>query len=619
MTNMTNMRMLPANSSATPLNRLTRRQALKLIGAAGVGVALPEILPAASSMAATSVVPTPGSVWVISSPVTLDADATVAGVVVEPGGTLTLDPAKSVTLQSTGNVVVQGRLTMKPSTAAVVHKILFPSVAESSFVGGGTVPLDSDVGLWVTGSGVLDIAGTSKLAWTRAAGSIVKGANTIQLFASPTGWRVGDEVVVTPTLPPTVLNHFQAYETATVTVISGNTITLSTATVYDHPAVTVGAGQTYAAEVLNVTRNVRIEGTSAGRTHVWMSSTQPQTIRYAAMRNIGPRKKAASFTDPVLGRYGVHFHEAMDGSRGSLVEGVVVRDGGNHAFVPHMSHGVTFRDCISHSTFEQAYWWDPGHDTNDVIWDHCVASLIQGDPSFRGFSLSGFVLGAGAGNTVRNCVATGVQGNATSNGFHWPPDSLAGIWTSEDCVTHNNKVHGIYTWQNDSDLHLALRFTGYHNGNSGVLHGAYVNSYVYEDCTFYGNKIAGVKLPAESNGGLRFVNVVCDGAGLADYAMINHKHTAETATPVVFDGCTFRGARKAGVGLTFENTRRELLDFVNCTFEGNEFWLASRINSGSKLRVQDAVHGTISLERYDRPGTLNASWNARVNSIAAFA
>ncbi|MGQ0668366.1 MAG: hypothetical protein ACT4PO_01605 [Actinomycetota bacterium] len=616
---MTNMKTFPANSPATPPNRLTRRQALKLIGVTGVGLALPEILPAASSMAATSVVPTPGSVWVISSPVTLDADATVAGVVVQPGGTLTFDPAKSVTLLSTGNVVVQGRLTMKPATAAAVHKILFPSVKESSFVGGGMVPLDSDVGLWVTGSGVLDIVGTSKLTWTRASGSVVKGAKTIQLFASPTGWRVGDEVVVTPTLPPTVLGHYQAYETATVTAISGNTITLSAATVYDHPAVTVGAGQTYAAEVLNVTRNVRIEGTSAGRTHVWISSSAVQTIRYAAMRYVGPRKKGTTFTDPVPGRYGVHFHHCMDGSNGSLVEGVVVRDGGNHAFVPHMSDGVTFRDCISHNTYEQAYWWDTGDESNGTTWDRCVASQILSDPPFRGYSLAGFTLGAGTNNTVRGCVATGVRGNASANGFHWPPEIAAGVWASEDCVAHNNAVHGIYAWQNDHDPHLILRFVGYHNGQAGTLHGAYVNSYVYQDCIFYGNSAGGLKLAAESNGNMRFVNVWFDGGGITDHAMVNDRHTATTPTPVVFDRCTFRGGRRSGVGLTREGTNAELLDFVNCTWVGNEYWLASGIHTDSKLRVQDSVHGSISLQRADRSGTYNAAWNARVNAIAPFA
>ena len=41
---------------------------------------------------------------------------------------------------------------------------------------------------------------------------------------------------------------------------------------------------TFTAEVLNLSRNVRIEGTQGGRTHILIHSMQPQTIRYASMR-----------------------------------------------------------------------------------------------------------------------------------------------------------------------------------------------------------------------------------------------------------------------------------------------------------------------------------------------
>jgi hypothetical protein len=70
--------------------------------------------------------------------------------------------------------------------------------------------LGSDVGLWVMGNGVLDIAGTPKLAWTRSAKAVAKGATTISLAQAPAGWQVGDEVALTPTLPPTAKLHYDA-------------------------------------------------------------------------------------------------------------------------------------------------------------------------------------------------------------------------------------------------------------------------------------------------------------------------------------------------------------------------------------------------------------------------
>src|SRR3989338_10373715 len=64
-------------------------------------------------------------------------------------------------------------------------------------------------------------------------------------------------------------------------------------------------------------------------------------------------------SDFVLGRYALHFHMSGENNRGVVVEGVVARDIGSHAFVPHASHGITFRDTLSYNTAETPYWWDP--------------------------------------------------------------------------------------------------------------------------------------------------------------------------------------------------------------------------------------------------------------------
>ena len=62
----------------------------------------------------------------------------------------------------------------------------------------------------------------------------------------------------------------------------------------------------------------------------------------------------------VLGRYAIHFHADRDGSRGSLVDGVVVSDSTGHAFAAHLSNGVTFRGCVAHDLVDDAFWWDLG-------------------------------------------------------------------------------------------------------------------------------------------------------------------------------------------------------------------------------------------------------------------
>jgi hypothetical protein len=576
-------------------------------------------------------VPGPGQTAVVTKRVVLDVDARVAGVTIMPGGELVFDPRTSHRLESSGNVLVRGRLVMRPASAAVSHLLVFGGVRESAFAGGGMDVLAHDVGLWVMGAGRLDLAGTPKLAWTRVTGPVAKGSSSLALADAPAGWRPGDELVVSPTLPPGTEGSFTAYDSATVRAVSGRTVTLDAPTAAAHPAVDVGSdagsGRVQTAEVLNLTRNVRIEGTPNHRAHVFIRSSRPQSLRHVTIRHMGPRKKAEEFTELVLGRYGLHFHMSGDGSRGSLVEGVVIRDTGSHAFVPHLSNGIVFRDCISHNTFEDAYWWDgapdtrtPGSPSHDIRYERCVASQVQYDPAFRGFTLGGFVLGRGNGNKALGCVAVGVQGSVSAAGFIWPEGS-EGIWTFESCVAHNNGNHGIFTWQNTGKLHVITHFTAYHNVGAGISHGAYNNRYTYRDSTLYGNRGAAVLLHADSWGGpaspLQFVNLACAAARQSDYLVLAPRHNGDVESPPPrFVGCSFGGARKAAFGWLYHGedgpSTDEVVDIVDCSFAGNEFWLGPHIGEGSRIRVRDKAHGSILLQRLDRPGDLVAKWNARV-------
>jgi hypothetical protein len=577
-------------------------------------------------------VPGVGDVAVVSQRILLDLDTKVAGVVVEPAGELVFDPAASRTLRSTGNVVVRGRLEMRPGSGAQQHQLVFQGVDEAKFAGGGMDVLASDVGLWVVGAGVLDLEGAPRLAWTRVTGAVAAGASKLALVDDPAGWQAGDELVVTPTLAPDSERGFTAYDTLPVSSVSGRTISLDGATRFEHPSVDVGAdagtGRVQNAEVLNLTRNVRIEGEAGHRAHIFIRSSRPQSLKNVGIRHMGPRQRADGYTKLVLGRYGLHFHMADDGVRGSEVSGVVIRDTGSHAFVAHQVNGVSFRGCISHNTFEDAFWWDgapdtrhPGPASNEILYERCVASMVQYDPPFRGYTLTGFSLERGTGSVARDCVAVGVQGSVNAAGFQWPEGS-EGIWTFENCVAHNNANNGIFVWQNTSKVHTIANFTAYHNRGAGISHGAYVNPYVYKDSTLYGNRGSAVELHANSDdsgaSGLRFVNLTCDGAGQSDYLVKAARHVGDNGSrPVTFSQCSFRGARKAAFGWVYEGdngpSSDELVDILDCRFSGNEFWLASRIEPSSRINVRDAAHGSIVLRRVDQAGTLQAKWNARVS------
>ncbi|QSQ19439.1 DUF4082 domain-containing protein [Pyxidicoccus parkwayensis] len=529
------------------------------------------------------------------------ASPTLAGVTVETGAALTFAPGVSATLQSTGSVIVRGTLSMKPSSLSVVHRIAFVNVNEAAFVGGGMEVVPTDVGLWVR-DGQLDLQGTPKTAWTRLAGGVGAAATSITLEAPPVGWSAGDEISIVPTEAPSVGDmSWSGFDLGTVTNVSNATVVLNRATSRAHPMV----NNQWRAEVLNLTRNVRIEGTGDGsanpstnhRAHIWIRSDKPQTVNYVAIRYMGPRRVSDGTTESILGRYALHFHHSMEGTRGSVVRGTVVRDAGAHAFASHMSHGTWIQDSISYNTFDEAYWWDPGDESHDIVYERCVAAIVRTDPEYRGYNLTGFMVNQGLRNVIRDSVAVGVQGNVDSSGFSWPEqDGINGhgIWNfSRGNIAHNNKVDGIFAWQNDHQPHVVANYVGYHNGEAGIDHGAYSNGYHYESSTLYGNGEAALHMKAISPGvdefghlRLRFDNFIFDGGGQSPDLILSDDHNADgTGDSTVIRNSLFRNATNA---LHFRpGERGDWLDLELCTFNTtNDVTFDANVVPDNRVRKQ---------------------------------
>ncbi|MGH8773898.1 MAG: G8 domain-containing protein [Jiangellaceae bacterium] len=572
-------------------------------------------------------VPDEGEVAVVEQPILLDVDAAVAGVRVEPSGTLVFDPTSSRTLRSTGNVVVGGVLQAQPGAHHVIHLIEFLDVDESRFEGGHTeTPFDTDVGIWVVGGGLLDLHGTAKTAWTNLTGAARAGDATIEVDDA-TGWQVGDEVVVTPTEPATAADHWLHHDRRTITAVDRRRVTLDQTLQYPHPTVTVRPGVTHRAEVLNLTRNVVVKGTPDGRSHlVFNATTRAQRMGYVGLQHMGPRQGE----EEVLGRYALHFHADYDGSRGSVVEGVVAYDSTGHGFAAHLSNGVTFRDCIAHDMVDDAFWWDlsleggrnlvPSH---DIVYERCVAHFVKSGGNSR-FNLTGFMMGAGEGNIARDCVSTGVQGQAESSaGFHWPSHSRdQNTWTFEDNIAHNNRHSGIYFWQNGAPRTIVTGFTAYQCGQ-GIFAGSYQNLVSYRDCTIYACKKSGLIISAlPSRRGRRTAETITyegmyiDQAGLSDYAVEISKHLSkgfEGGVTLIRDG-TFMGGNRAQVAIPKGGDNLQLYDFVDCEFEGNAFWLADDVPADTALRVLSGDGGSYVVRRADQRGEPRPEWNATVSS-----
>ena len=579
-------------------------------------------------------VPGAADVAVLDKPVMLDVDATVAGARVEAAGELVFDPAASRTLASTGNVVVHGALRARPEGPGVHHVLRFDGIDESRVQGGHAMePVDTDIGLWVVGAGILDVAGTPKKAWTNLTGGADAGASSIEV-GDAAGWQVGDEIVVTPTVSTTVEGYAETHDRRTIAAVSGNRVELNEALSHPHPTVTVKPGVTHTAEVLNLTRNVRIEGTPEGRAHVMLVGlTGKQAISYLGLRHLGPQAPhPEGGTMGAVGRYSLHFHTSLDATQGTVVEGVVSYDGGNHSFVPHLSHGITLRDCVAHDQEDAAFWWDPPHEeedeetnesvpSNDLVYERCVASLIK-PTSGAEYEVTGFVLGPGQRNVARGCVAVGVQGEDSSTpGFGWRGDALeAHPWVFEDNLSHDNYGSGLYFWVNGVPHSYVDRYTSYHDGH-GIHAGSYTNLVSYRDCTVYAcaeNGLTIEAVPGVADGSdltVSYENVYVDQAGLTDFAVHVSEHVVDADTVTRLTGCHFTGGNVAQVGFPEEGPYSQLYEFTDCTFGGNAFWLADGLTERVEIVVRDGTNGSISLLPADRGGQVREEWNAAVAGV----
>lgn len=568
-------------------------------------------------------VPGEGDIATVTQPVMLDVDTQVAGVVVEAAGELVFDPAQSHTLTSSGNVVVHGALRMRPGAADVHQVVSIVGVDEGRYVGGETEePQDTDVGVWVLHTGVLDLLGAAKTAWTHLGAAADAGATTLTVDAAD-GWQVGDEIVVAATESPHENpEHWMHVDRRVIAAVDGKSVTLEQPLEYAHPFVTVREGVTHRAEVLNLTRNVRIEGTSRGKTHVTALHGQaPQKLAWVGLRHMGPKE--------VLGRYALHFHMGYDAMRGSTVDGVVAYDSANHAFVPHLTNGVTYRDCIVHDSADHAYWWDAAGEgqqagdvpSNDIVWERCVASSVAAGRDAH--ATTSFMIGAGSGNVCKGCVATGGSGASEgATGFRWGSGSNdeTNTWVFEDNVTHNNSHSGLFFWQNNAPRTIIDRHTIYHCGQ-GIYAGSYINLASYRDCVVYGCSDWGLIIAATPMQGLTspdetitYENIYVDQQGSGDYAVYieGHQLTGDHVTKIT--NSTFKGARKAAIGFPDGGEIRQMYDFVDCTIEGNAFYFGEGVPVDSQIRVRGGNLGSIDVHPPGGPGEHRAEWNGSVTS-----
>jgi hypothetical protein len=212
-------------------------------------------------------------------------------------------------------------------------------------------------------------------------------------------------------------------------------------------------------------------------------------------------------------------------------------------------------------------------------------------------------------------VATGVQGNANASGFLWPEGGI-GVWKFDNCVAHNNRVNGIFTWQNTALAHVVARFVGYHNGQAGIEHGAYINGYVYEDSILFGNGEASVRVHALSPASpqLMLDNLWCDGAGIAAHGVELVKHELPSRHPILIARSVFANHRVAAVALLATEGPADCVDVVACEIEDQAIFATERWVGGT-VRLGDSQRGAVLVLPAASAQGPHSSWHTSVPTV----
>ena len=302
--------------------------------------------------------------------------------------------------------------------------------AQVVFVDLGPLSVENDPMLMGRGAilhGSTRIHGAAKTSAVTAAIDPQRGDQQIVLDAQPSGWAVGDQLVIAGTSP-----DGQGDETVRIQSIEGSRILLDAPLNENH----VTPRDHLKVHVANLTRNVEFSSENKAidrRGHVMFMHTRDVDVANAAFNDLGRTDKLRRLDSPYFddegffveetgtntgGRYSVHFHRNGVERSGSpaVVRGSVVAGNPGWGFVNHSSY-VDFIDNVAFDVVGAAFSTEAGDETgrfqdNIAIRMHGTGDepiTRQEDGDF-GHAGDGFWL-QGPGVVVENNVATGATGS----------------------------------------------------------------------------------------------------------------------------------------------------------------------------------------------------------------
>jgi hypothetical protein len=198
--------------------------------------------------------------------------------------------------------------------------------------------------------------------WVKLGNSAKPGDDSVTLAEPVTGWRVGDEVIVTGSehgyRDRTFRNHPDGVSTEErrIAAIEGTTIRLDKPLEKEH----WGDGE-FRSEVANLSRNVIVESADPDgvRGHTLYHAFSQGSISYARFAHLGKEN--------VLGRYAIHFHLLSDSMRGGSVIGAAVVDSHNRWITIHGTEYLVVRDCVGYQSVGHGYFLEDGTEVYNLL------------------------------------------------------------------------------------------------------------------------------------------------------------------------------------------------------------------------------------------------------------
>lgn len=238
--------------------------------------------------------------------------------------------------------------------------------------------------------GRLDIHGAPmRRTWVKLQQTAAVGETRLFLAEPVADWRAGDRIIITgtnrqrpfagqstdhvtdqPTTEERIIRSVASWKFRDFTE-DRDGLVIELDRPLEHPH---SADDGYAAEVANLSRNVRIESADPDgvRGHTMYHRDSSGSISYAEFRHLGKRD--------VLGRYPIHFHLTGDSMRGSSVVGVSIWDSHNRWITLHGARYMVVRDCVGYQSVGHGFFLEDGTEVFNVLDRNLAVQALVGKP-----------------------------------------------------------------------------------------------------------------------------------------------------------------------------------------------------------------------------------------------